>query len=406
MASVLLAWELGAGLGHCAKLAPIAAALVESGHQVYFAARDVTTAQKVFKDIAVTHLQAPCLMGKPANVIANPRSFTHILHNTGFGSDSQLTSLVVSWRNLIELVSPDLVICEHAPSALLASRWCPVRRIVVGTGFSLPPDVAPLPDLRPWTDVGPFDLVGDERKILDQVNRLLSQDGLPTLSRLGNLYGDVDDSFLMTYPELDHHPNRPITTYRGVMPPSGGATVEWPDGQGPRIFAYLKPPPPAWQLGQLLELLSELPVRTIAYVPDEKTAGQAKKKGQLRVYTSPVEIASLAGSCDLAILNGTAGAGTHFLLAGVPLLMLPFFLEQVVFSRRVVQMGAGLMADPGSLQQIVARLWTLLQVDSYRERANQFASRYASYNAEQQQGEIMRRIEAILLQSETADGVR
>ena len=29
-ATVLLAWELGGGLGHCAKLAPLAAGLVES----------------------------------------------------------------------------------------------------------------------------------------------------------------------------------------------------------------------------------------------------------------------------------------------------------------------------------------------------------------------------------------
>ena len=39
MARVLLAWELGAGSGHCAKLAPLAKGLIDRGHNVSVAAQ-------------------------------------------------------------------------------------------------------------------------------------------------------------------------------------------------------------------------------------------------------------------------------------------------------------------------------------------------------------------------------
>jgi len=108
MAVVLLTWELGGGLGHCVKLAPLAAGLVARGPDVYFAARDVATAQKVLQNPAVKYLQSPCLVARPANVLQRPRSFSQVLDQVGFGDDGQLRALVGSWRSLLELVRPTL----------------------------------------------------------------------------------------------------------------------------------------------------------------------------------------------------------------------------------------------------------------------------------------------------------
>jgi hypothetical protein len=135
MSKVLLAWELGGGLGHCVNLAPIASGLVARGHKIYFAARDVATAQKVLQNPAVKYLQSPGVIARPARVLRQPRSFAQVLGQVAFGDDHQLRAAVESWRNLIELVQPAVLVCEHSPSALLASRWMDARRVVVAYGF-------------------------------------------------------------------------------------------------------------------------------------------------------------------------------------------------------------------------------------------------------------------------------
>ena len=58
MATVLVAWELGAGLGHVSPLQPIVDQLVRRGHQVWLALRNVNGATMIF-DPAVRVLQAP-----------------------------------------------------------------------------------------------------------------------------------------------------------------------------------------------------------------------------------------------------------------------------------------------------------------------------------------------------------
>ena len=176
MATVLLTWELGGGLGHCVKLAPLANGLVTRGHRVYFAARDVATAQNVVQNPHVT-IPAIAVHGFEAarRFHASHEHFAQVLEEVGFGDDQSLRSLVTSWRNLFELVQPQLIICEHSPSALLASRWTDAQVAVIGTGFSLPPDVSPLPDLCPWLDSSSIDFAMNEDRLLDRVESFVSQ---------------------------------------------------------------------------------------------------------------------------------------------------------------------------------------------------------------------------------------
>jgi hypothetical protein len=391
-----MAWELGGGLGHCVKLAPLAQDLIARGHEVYFAARDVVTAQQFFQNPAVKYLQAPLLSGRPLQLIKQPRSVSQILHNAGFGDDNQLHSLVSAWRSLLELVRPTIIICEHAPFALLASRWIDASRIVMGTGFSLPPDVSPLPDLLPWLSHPPVDLARQEAVSLDRVNRLLAADRLAPLERLSQLYSDVQESILMTFAELDHHPNRGPAKYWGSWSPRSGASVEWPMGKGPCVFAYLKGSVGQWRLESVLDLLRKSPLRTVVHIPDAGPSVVDLQSPSLRISSERVDIAAQLKDCNLAIINGTAGAGTQCLLAGVPLLTLPLYMEQLIFSRRVVELGAGLVAEPNRVEQFAPRLSAILEDDCYRKAAREFARRYADYDAEQRQREAVDRIAACL----------
>lgn len=405
MAKVLLAWELGGGLGHCAKLAPVARGLVERGYEVYFAARDVATAERLVGEPSVKFLPSPGLASRPARSEHRPRTFAQVLAQVGFGDDAQLRSLVVAWRNLIELVSPAALICEHAPSALIASHWFKLPTAVMGTGFSLPPDVSPLPDLCPWLGPSAISFAAQENSLLDRVNRILAADRHPTLQRLAQIYSDADEQFLMTFSELDHHPNRGNGTYYGSWSIAGGDKPVWPEGDGPGVFAYLKPPPGNARLEPTLALLRELPIRTLAYVPRPAKSVLGLASKSLSIVSKPLDMGAVVKECSLAILNGTAGTTTQCLLGGVPVLLLPHYLEQAALSRRVVDLGAGEMAPPNRVELQAARLWKLLHNDSYRIAAEAFAKRYAKFDAQEQQLQVIDRLEKMIHSSAKPRGV-
>lgn len=400
MARVLLAWELGGGFGHCAKLAPLATGLVARGHDIYFAARDVATAQRVLRHPGVHFVQAPCVVSKPVEAVRQPRTFSQVLSQVGFHDNQRLQALVDSWRTLLELIEPRAVVCEHAPSALLASRWTDALRVVIGTGFSVPPDVAPLPNLCPWLGPLSADLAAEENRILHGVNRLLSAGKRPPLDRLAQLFSDVDASFVMTFRELDHHPVRRDAPYCGSWTLSHGDEPVWPSGAGPRVFAYLKPMAGPFRVAAALAVLRELPIRTLAYVPDAPQRLLSLESPSLRICRAPVDMRAIAQQCDLAVLNATSGTATQCLLGGVPLVMVPLFLEQAAFSRRVVELGAGLACEPNRVELLAGRVWRVLRHDRYRYAARAFADHYADYDPEAAQEQVVDCIDSLLLRGD------
>ena len=50
-----------------------------------------------------------------------------------------------AWRQLLTLLNADLILADYAPTPLLAARCLQVPAVVLGTGFSVPPSVSPLP---------------------------------------------------------------------------------------------------------------------------------------------------------------------------------------------------------------------------------------------------------------------
>jgi hypothetical protein len=396
MAKILFAWELGAGLGHCVKAAPIAAGLIARGHSVYFAARNIVTARQVCGDLPIVYLPAPQLVGRTPGAVRQTFTFAHILHNAGFGDDAQLGALVANWRNLIELIKPAAVLCEHAPSALLASRCERVPRFVMGTGFSLPPKVSPWPDLRPVATATVDELVCHEMQLLERANRILDAAGAERLNSISQIYEDVEGRFLTTFAELDHHRGRSGDAYCGAWSLDGGERVEWPAGDGPRVFAYLKSGPGPWRVETALAALRSLNARTIAYVPNASPAMVALETPSFLVSSLPAAVSALRWECDLAVLHGTAGSTTQFLLAGVPVLLTPLFFEQAILSLRVSELGAGLVINPRGIDRIASFACKILQSGAFRQTAAAFSARHAQYNPLTEQQAIVDAIDSSL----------
>ena len=396
MATVLFTWELGGGLGHMLQLLPLAEALAAQGHRVFVALRDLAAAGPVFGRAGVHFLPAPF---KAAGRVHFRRTlnFAHILANVGWGGDGELFGLASAWRNLLRFVRPDLLICDHSPTALLAARGLPgLRRVVIGSGFLCPPDQCPFPPFRPPEQVAPGRLAADEQAVLDRANRLLGRWRQPPLGRLGQLYSGADETFLVTFPELDHYGARPGARYWGpINGPGGGKPVVWPGGgggRGPRIYAYLKRCP---ALPALLEALAGRDHSTVVFA--DAIDGATRRRfasAALRFEDEPLDLAQVGRECDVAVHNANHGTLSELLLAGRPMLQLPITLEQQVLARAVCQFGA---ADVASAARATAdefgrKLDLLLTDGRYARAARDFAGRHGGFDRERQRQAMLERV--------------
>ena len=121
MSKILLAWEHGADYGHVMRLATLARELVRRGHEPVLVLKDLAHAEPLLAGQGLTVLQAPLWLGDVSG-LPQPASYAETLLHLGFLHPQALTGLCRAWRSLLALTGPDVLVCDHAPTALLAGR--------------------------------------------------------------------------------------------------------------------------------------------------------------------------------------------------------------------------------------------------------------------------------------------
>jgi hypothetical protein len=378
MPTILLAWELGGGRGHLGPLRQLAERLLRRGHRVFLASRNVVDAGEIFAGLPVGLFAAPYLSGTPGYARSPVRSFVDILHNVGFGGQSDHAALTAAWLSIYQAVQPDVVVFDHSPTALAASYVAPTRRVLLGTGFACPPPGRESDDLRIWK--------GDRREndtsqavVLKNLNLVRERYRLPAVGSVGELYSQVDATVLATYPELDHFGSRNSGVYAGVFPLPRGAAPNWPGTSRPRAFAYLKPHK---LLESLIAELTRQRIATLLYTGSNDPQIVKKHSTEwVHVLPSVVDLQVAMAEADFAILNGTHATTIAALLAGKPTLHFPLFLEQWMFATRVCELGAGELVaanNANALNESLERMATGGSVLG----ARRFAARYANHDPE------------------------
>lgn len=351
MARFLLAWELGGGLGHLAPLTQLAQALLARGHTVDLVSKDLSLVHQVLGPWARSdafHLWQAPVPPPIAPGLPEPVSHAEILLRAGFSDARGLSSRVRAWRQLFTACRPDLLLTDQAPTALLAARGRPLRAAVCNSGFFVPPPGEPMPALRDWQVVPADRLRAVEAQALASCNEVLRAGGDDALPALSALF-DTDEVFMLGWPELDHHADR-----RGAAPPRScgaltraaapGPAWPWPERNGLRVVAYLQRSYPAVEA--VLQVLQAGSMDTVLHLAGV-SAAQAAALGnaRLRVEPQPVDLPAALAQADLLLTHGT-GSAYDALALGVPVVMLPMQAEQLLFSRRVVATGVGVMVWP------------------------------------------------------------
>jgi hypothetical protein len=394
MATILYAWELGGGLAHLMQLRPLARGLCRRGHRVVAMLRDLSRTRVALGDLDLRFMQAPIQARLGGVGRALPRTFADVLWNIGFADPDALLALTLAWREAFSCVRPDLILFDHSPTALLAARGLPVVKALVGNGFCCPPDVSPLPDLRPWLQDAPKESRHAEHCTLQSANRVLEALGEPPLARLSQLYGEVDESILATFPELDPYRARQAGQYVGAWASHGGAAPQWPAGPGQRVFAYLKPFP---AVSVLLAQLNRLKCPTLVSSDGLDAQVVARYSSATLHFTHRLlDLEAVGRECDLAILNGNHGLTAAMLQAGRPMLQLPIYLEQAHNALGAQRMGTAESAGIDRPQEIRHGLGLLLESDRYRTTAEGVAGQYSRFSATEQIGRVLDRLSHLL----------
>jgi len=379
MKTIALTWELGAGLGHVAHLTPIAEMAVEAGHRVAFVVRDPTKFGPYMPEGSKLY-QAPVSTCSSTMYIEPARSFTHVLHNTGFDEQEGLTSRVRAFKAIFDEIKPDVIIGNHAPTSLVAARAAGIPFGTVGTGFCVPPPVEPIPDIRPWMELDLPQFKRYEGGVLERTNHTLKELGSEPIEKVADIFGDPCVNYHTVYPELDVYGPRDNVHYCRGWQFINGNKPDWPTPRpgGKLIFAYLKKNA---FLRTILQHFAQTPHAYLVYIAGTMEHERRQMSNDhIRVTSTPVSIEEVGKECDLAILASGPGTIAGIWLAGKPVLIIPQYFEQEFTGNRANESGAAMVCQAAEIPKLMHFVKVLTEKGKYTKAAQAFADKYSDFS--------------------------
>ena len=384
---IVCIWELGDELGHVSRLHDIAQKL-QPQFDVYFILKDLSRSHPFTEDTDITVFQAPVWLPKmrmqrPIACLAD----TLLLK--GYLEANTLHSLVTSWRNLLALIQPNLIIFDYAPTAMLAALDLSIPKISIGTGFADPAPGHPIADWRALSTGQPQQgdqlIAQQETNVLNSINGVGKKLGLPALTRLSDLFQNTH-TLLNTYPCFDlYEPQRSApdvtTQVQYCLTPltsNHQKKAQFPDSANHKVLAYLKPHHP--QFPQLIEALALCKSHCIVACPFPHAKEFKKHENPtLQIHFELIDLIDGLEQADVFIGHGNMSSICESLQLHTPTMVLPIQLEQLITGKSVVKNAVGEMeVKIESPQALADKIDTLAQNTTLKQNAAQFSKRFES----------------------------
>lgn len=334
MNHVVYCWESGNSL---LPLARISAEMAAQGHRVTCVMREITRAAELLEPHKVQWLSAPQWKSAPSPV--PPLNHAELLMRMGYDAPDHLHGLIGAWRQAFELLRPDRVVCDAAPSAMLAASSLDIPVLCVDNGFFMPPVSAPLPKLREDAPDASDRLLASERAALDVINQVMQRLRRPAFARLADVY--LHSVWYRNWVEFSHFGKHSADRHVGQIHTNGiGAAVpRWPAGEGPKLFCYLKIGHP--QSMNVLEQASQLGYRVLTYLPGFSTdfLEKLRRSGRVAVSDAPINLSALDDDIEIGIWPGATEAFARCLDKGMRTLFLPVSAEDQLSCRALQRAG-------------------------------------------------------------------
>jgi hypothetical protein len=333
--TILFAWELGEGLGHLPPLKAIALAAKAQGATPVFALRDAVLTREVLAEVGAQILPAP-FWPTPAPPPTASGTYADILIGNGFGSAANVRALVGAWAQVIDLVKPDLIVCEHAPSAALAA-FGRIPIAMVGNGFVVPPaDGAEFPSYEPGRGEPQR-----QRPVLSVIQEALGDMGRAVPQTICEPFRGAFRG-IYTFPALD--------TYRTVRREAVLGPIEPVPPLSPlpakrKLFAYSAADYAL--INDVTQALMDLGPQASAYFRGSLGArGAVIKSRGVHVYDSAPALSSVLPEASVVFSHGGTGFTYAALAAGRPHILNPRHFEAHSTARALEELGAGIALHP------------------------------------------------------------
>jgi len=401
---ILLCWELGTDYQHLLSLQSIARFYQGKGYEVWVAGRDVTKLKRLFSDVKINVVQAPFADSAADLGVEKqaPRSYADFLRRCGFHHADALSGLVSAWRNLFSFIKPDLLLCDHAPVALLSARGLSaggrfingssflgrfsepesVGKIAVGVPFSVPDDNRPA-GVFFTGDLATNDVVRFEDELVKVINKVCIEFSIPRINNLADLFADFDKCIFQTYSELDHYGYRSAeqrhkTSYVGSAVPEFSEPAIFPHFKGPKIYCHVKGSAETPILLKTLQAIECSAIVLVDGIPDSII--NAHKSRHILYVDKPVSMRDVLGKSTFAILNGGINSVSLFMKMGIPVALFPLHIEQFLMAKRVEALNAGVQLN---LSTVDSALQGLQKVNGRQKKvaAGLFEEKYQSESA-------------------------
>ena len=368
---VLFAMELGANFGHLSRCLALARRCRDEGLQVLLASPDLGGVAKVVAGEGVRLLQAPLLPFAAQG--PRPINYAGLLLRRGFSDVEGLKAAVAGWLGLFDLVSPEAIICDHAPTALLALKISKLHGIVTGSAIEIPAAGASLPSFLPLDVPAPALDEGLADFLIGNINSILSGYGADNFTRIDDLFADIP-KFIFGFPALDPSGYRADVRYLGALRefpvmPKG----HWRGGGRPKVLVYLRRETP--EMDDVVGHLARIGADVLLVGTDKDQR--------------PICLSEIVPAADLVITHGS-DLVIRALSEGVPSLVVPRTVEQFYCGLGIEKIRCGAtLKEEGVANQI-----DLLLADrEVRGRANAFSienkEKFYEHRAEHQWSALM-----------------
>lgn len=391
MANVVLCSELGRDSRFLAKLADCVVELQAQGHSVRLVCSDVTAAHMLpeFKKVSIFQSPKPDLsIAGESKSKARMKNYSSLLMSKGYHDAAALTPILRAWLHLLATLDADMVITDHAPTALLAGKLLMIPCVMMGTGYTVPPRENPLPSFTPWKsgqaegDTPDPELLAEDKQLLAVVNQSIKDLNFDKveLKEAQDIYSHAAQ-WVMTLSEIDHYGRRDVS-YTVRWSDSGLAAAPiWPNVPGNKIFVYLEAESP--HLPVLLKQLKERGEPVLAVI---KGAGQELidkyRAENINVQAEPVNIRQVVEHCRVLINNSGHNIVYELLMMGVPSVLLPSTIENVLLAYRVAKRKLG-FAGPAKpdLMDIDALIKKVGDSDQIWANASRMSMKYQNHES-------------------------
>ncbi len=344
---ILVCWDFGWGIGHVNHILAPARALACRGADITFAIYSSGFIRhfKDMQDRTFVHAPVSPFFLKPRfePLLGDRTSYAALLNNAGFCDPDYVRFFLQSYDVLFQSYSPDCVIAEHSPAAMLSAHLSGIPAVLMGNGATVPDHDGQRfkPKMTNRTD----DTAASNAYVLERLNDALRASGKEPLANLPD-FMPADRIFPMCLRDFDFYQNRQA----GIVVPPAEMVVESAPAPGDRdeVFSYFQLTGHIGDLAMAALASLKMPRRAYFSIPAGKDLDILRKHG-VAVSDTPVPASDIIRRSRVMLNSGNGGTVMQAAMAGIYQIIVPTDRERSLHAGAAERLGSATVLDPKGL---------------------------------------------------------